>query len=249
MSTFARGCTSILLLFIAFGPTLATDASAQSDLPAGYAMRDITAGSGCAITVAEHATKDLGSDVISQWVESCPAGSVIETTSVNSEAEAVELGAVFIPSTGDPAADEAALREVKNRMAPAPDLEFQAEQQLSGCTFLQKSKTMQFQAYVENVTVYSTAYYWRDVDCSQGVSSGAARISANRSKMKWVYMVYSPPYFTDSHGCAQLSTTNASDWYGKSVELGGTYQDEARSTAHPCSTGYGTSYTQTMVLN
>lgn len=81
--------------------------------------------------------------------------------------------------------------------------------------------------------------------------SGDSWLSAIRNKMKWIKATYasSAPVYISPHDCAQLSTSLASDWYGQSKPLGGTYHDESRSTAHPCWTAIGTPYTSSMVLN
>lgn len=118
MRTAIYGLLSVVLMIAAVGPRSQSVALAQAGTPFGYVVSDVTREADCLIIVNEYATIEAApEDIIAEWVETCPSGSVLETQSVDSELMAAEFGGTFVASTGSCESDRALLRDVKSSLS------------------------------------------------------------------------------------------------------------------------------------
>lgn len=222
----------------------ASGMAAQGRVPCGMAVIDVTAESQCSITNRTYASFDFESEVVDEQVWSCPAGTVIHSTPIDSEKEAADLGGVFVPLTGNYDADARAVASVKPQLAPTDTRSYGAEQSAAlACSDRGFSKSFGYYANDPGVRVYSTVYYWQDFTCATGLSSATARLSWN-ADLYWRVAEYFAPgqYFYNSHGCTNLSTSSTYDQYNVTRPFGYLYRDESINVS-PCAGGWGDSYT------
>ena len=225
---------------------------AQEKTPIGVAIIDVTASSDCSITNRTYATLSLDSKIVDEQVWICPAGTVIMTTPVDSAQEALDLGGIFVPLSGDPDADFSAVQSAKAQIFPTDTRSYSLEQTaLLGCSDRSFSKNFSYWASQPGVRVYSTVYYWEDSFCDSGISSSIASLgSAKNLWWRFAEYYYAGPYYYNSHGCVKLSTSATWDTYYISRPLGGLWVDESinESGYYGCTLGGGESYTGSVYL-
>lgn len=222
---------------------------AQSDVPFGVAVMDVTFSSKCTIVNRTYATLDIESEVVDEQTWECPTGSVIRSTPVDSEQEALELGGIFVPLSGDPDTDSKALASAQSTFLPDTSRLYGIEQQAAlGCTEQSFSKSMSYYAYEPGVRLYTTVYYYQEYTCASGISSAKASLSWN-ADLYWRFAEYFEPgaYYYNSHGCTNLSTSATWDSYYVHRALGHRYRDESINSS-VCAGGYGESYSNYMTL-
>lgn len=221
--------------------------AAQGATPFGMAVVDVTFFSSCSITYRTYATRDIGSEIVDEQVRECPAGTVIWTTPVDSEKEALELGGIFVPLSGNVDADFSAVQSAKSQILPADTRSYSQEQTaLTGCVDRSFSRSLYYRAYEPGVDVYGTVYYWQDFTCASGLSSAVASMDWD-ADVYWRFAEYFNTYYYNSHGCTNLSTGATYDTYNVSRPLGGLYRDESINE-YPCWTAAGESYTDQTYL-
>lgn len=226
----------------------ASTAIAHGYTPFGMAVIDVASTSSCSITHRTHASPDPKSEIIDEQKLACPAGTVIHSTPVDSEREALALGGIFVPLSGDLEADHSAVESAKAQLLPTNPRSGD-EAQTNACNERGYSRNLSYYANVPGVTIYSTVYYYQLYSCASGLSSAVASLSWN-ADLYWRWSEYFAPggYYYNSHGCTNLSTGNTSDTYNVSRSLGYLYKDESINFS-PCFGGWGDSYTGSVYLN
>lgn len=246
-----RRFTTLFVAFLLLAPILlpATSVgSAQSAAPVGMAVIDVTATSDCSISHREHESIKPDSPVILEYALECPAGSVLYSTPVGSEAEALRLGGIFVPLTGNNEADFMAIENAKARLYPVNTYSGESAS-MSACSDRGFSRSMSYTAYDPGVTVSTTVYYYQEYSCASGLSGAQAKLSWN-ADVYWRFAEYAAPgqFYNNSHGCTNLSTGWTYDTYNISRPLGYRYKDESTNFA-PCWTASGQSYSNIVYLN
>lgn len=246
-----RFVVSFMMSFLIAASSLlqASGVSAQDRVPFGMAVIDVTATSSCSITNRTYASSDFESEVVDEEVLSCPAGTVVLSTPVDSERQAAGMGGIFVPLTGNYEADVNAVANAKSRLSPTVTRSYGNEQsEALACSDRGFSKSLSYYANSPGVTVYSTVYLWQDYTCATGLSSATARLSWN-ADLYWRFSEYFAPgqYYYNSHGCTNLSTSNTYDQYNVTRPFGYLYRDESINFS-PCAGGWGDSYTGSVYL-
>lgn len=190
----------------------------------------------------------FNTEVIDEQMWDCPAGTVVHSTPVGSEQEALSLGGTFVPLSGSFDVDFEAVERAKAQLVATEGRSYGLEQSATlGCDDRSFSRSVNYYAYKPGVQVYSTVYYYQEYTCASGLSSAVASLSWN-ADLYWRFAEYfSPYYYTNDHGCTNLSTGITSDNYRVERPLGHVYRDESINF-YPCFTAWGDSYTNSVTL-
>lgn len=176
-----------LLLFVSNG-------SAQSDMPFGMAVVDVTFSSKCSMTDRTYASLDPTSEIVDEQTRECPAGTVIWSTAVDTKQEALDLEGTFVPLSGDIDADSQALSTAKLQLLPSDSQSYALEQTAAtGCRDRNQSKAVVYYANEPGVQVYTTVFYYQKSTCASGISRSQARLSWD-ADLYWRFAEYFAPY-------------------------------------------------------
>lgn len=224
-----------LVTLLVLSSLVAIPARAQDEqYPVGAVITDVTAESSCVID-----TEETINGVMSQWQESCPAGSVLQTTPVFAEAELLQAGGVFVPFSGDFASDMATVDAAKLQLMPHSS----GDASIAACTVRNGTRSLSFNA--SGVRVYAQVQYWQDVDCSSGLGSNASWLSASNDVF-WAKSKYygTSPVTERHHNCTQLTTYPTWSSMVLNAPLGYLYVEEVRDVSYNyCQFALSTSYT------
>jgi hypothetical protein len=161
------------------------------------------------------------------------------------ESEAKAAGALYVPRTGDDAADAGALESARSSLrAPAWSYTQSQNEAARGCNDVGFSASLSYYAYNPGVSIYVTVYYAQDYTCAAWISSAEASTDWN-ADIWWRQAGYSNPVSYRTHGCTNLSPSGY--WHafsGWSINgFGGWYYDESTNDNSLGCIGWGESYT------
>lgn len=202
--------------------------------PIGAIITDVTAESSCVIE-----TEETVDGITSVWKDPCPAGSVLRTTPLFAKDDVLRAAGVFVPFTGDVATDMAAVEATKLSLMPQSG----GNVSIAACTVRGGTRSLSFNA--SGVRVYAQVQYWQDSDCSSGLGSNAAWLSANND-VYWANSTYygTNPATTRHHNCAHLTTSKTWSSMVLNAPLGYLYVEEVRDVSYNyCQFALSTSYT------
>lgn len=260
---FPRGLlATTLVMQVVAAVAIALLSSAQSvaqdalpGMPEAFAIEDIT-HLGCEIETIEYARGGAGTgeseeppfqEPISRTVEPCPPGTVLHKFPTTI-AEAERLGLPYVVLSGDEAIDRAAVQELQQTLLPPAPVAtaVNAKRALpaaAACTYVYKSRSVNYWAGGTGAGVTSRAYYLRETDCVWYLYSSSEALFDDLSPGEDLY--WDEVYYQSGGGwqwdagCQPMAMYDT-DWvyfyYAWWINIGYLYSDESiNSTSAGCS--------------